>query len=84
MKVTEKDFETLKSAIEPENTEARRQAYRDRKIPRAESVRDINKRYRWDLYYHAASLVGGLPDSTSGYNMDHLDTALRKIVPDIE
>lgn len=80
MKVTDKDFETLKAAIEPVDLEEYRVKYRARDIPRAESVKDINKRYRWDLYYYAARITGGLPDSTSGYNMEHIDTALRKIV----
>lgn len=80
MKVTDEHFAILKSAIEPWDIEERRERYRNRDIVRAESVKDIDKRYRWDLYYTAARQVGGLPDSTSGYNMNHIDTALRKIV----
>lgn len=84
MKVTPEHFETLKAAIEPLDKEEYREQYRQRKIARADTVRDINVRYRWDLYYFAAKQVGGLPDSTNGYKMNHIDTALRKIVPNIE
>lgn len=80
MKVSPKDLETLRAAIEPEDTEPRREAYRSGNIPRNDYVQDINKRYRWDLYWHAARIHNGLPDSTSGYNMGHIDTALRSIV----
>lgn len=85
MKVSPEHFAILKAAIEPEDTEERRAFYRSRRIARAETVRDINVRYRWDLYYWAAQQYGsGLPDSTQGYTMSHIDTALRKIVPNIE
>lgn len=80
MKVTETHLSIMREAITPLDTEEVRARYRNRDIPRAESVKDIDKRYRWDLYYAAARRVGGLPDSTSGYNMGHIDTALRSIV----
>lgn len=80
MKVTDKDFQVMEDAIKPLDTDYWRERYRNRDIPRAESVKDIDKRYRWDLYYAAARVHGGLPDSTSGYNMSHIDTALKKIV----
>lgn len=84
MKVSDADFAILKAAIEPVDLPEYRSRYKNRDIARADSVKDINKRYRWDLYYFAARQRGSLPDSTNGYNMDHIDTALRKIVPDIE
>lgn len=84
MKVSPEHFAIMKAAIEPVDKEEYRERYRKRDIPRAESVKDINKRYRWDLYYAAARITGSLPDSTNGYNMSHIDTALRKIVPNIE
>lgn len=80
MKVKPEHLEAMREAISPFDTEETREHYRIGKIPRADSVKDINKRYRWDLYYHAARMVGSLPDSTNGYNMDHIDTALRAIV----
>lgn len=73
----------MRKAIEPLDTEEVRWRYRNFDIPRADSVKDINKRYRWDLYYFAARQTGGLPDSTNGYNMEHIDTALRNIVKEL-
>lgn len=84
MKVTDKDFAILKEAIEAVDLPEYRERYRNREIARADSVQDINKRYRWDLYYFAARSTNGLPDSQNGYNMDHIDTALKRIVPDVE
>lgn len=83
MKVTPEHFEILKSAIEAVDLEEYREKYRNGDIRNADAVKDINKRYRWDLYYFAARQVGSLPDSTNGYNMDHIDTALRKIVKEL-
>lgn len=80
MKVTAEHLEIMRTAIEPLDTEEVREAYRTGQIPRAELVKDIDKRYRWDLYYAAARRVGSLPDSTDGYNMGHIDTALKAIV----
>lgn len=84
MKVTQTDFEILKAAIVPFDTPAVRARYLAGDIPRAHLVKDLNKRYRWDLYYHATSQGNSLPDSTNGYNMDHIYTALSKIVPPLE
>lgn len=81
MKVSPAHLAQMRAAIEPLMTDEVKAAYRERRIPRADSVIDIDKRFRWDLYYAAARKVGGLPDSTNGYNMDHIDTALRHIVP---
>ena len=83
MKVTPQDFETIRAAIEATgyaDDEAIRERYRTRQIPRGDAVQDIDKRFRWDLYWAAARRTGGLPDSTHGYNDAHIDTALRAIV----
>jgi hypothetical protein len=61
-----------------------RQRYRDRQIPRGDLVQDIDKRFRWDLYWAAARhSEHGMPDSTNGYNDAHIDTALRSIVAEL-
>lgn len=83
MKVTAEHLAQIREAIEATgyDNEEIRQRYRDRRIPRGDKVQDIDKRFRWDLYYAAgAKREGGLPDSTDGYTMDHIDTALRSIV----
>lgn len=80
MRVTAEDRETMRAAIAPLDTEAVRDAYRAGRFPRADRVKDLDKRYRWDLFYAA-----DLWDLTSalygdGVNDTHLDTALRSIV----
>jgi hypothetical protein len=91
MKVTTEHRDTIEDAIAHAlvmierntglNETAIRQRYRDRQIPRGELVQDIDKRFRWDLYWAAARHApNGLPDSTDGYNDAHIDTALRSIV----
>ena len=83
MKVTPEHLETIREAIAATgyaDDEAIRERYRRREIPRGSLVQDIDKRFRWDLYWAAARQSGGLPDSTEGYNDAHIDTALRSIV----
>jgi hypothetical protein len=82
VKVTPEHLAEIRDAVTPLDTEEWRERYRQRAILRADQVKDIDKRYRWDLYYAAArDSEGGLPDSTNGYNMNHIDTALRAVVP---
>ena len=57
----------------------RRAAYLAGDFPRAELVKDLDKRYRWDLAYAAGVHFGDLYDE--GLNDTHIDTALRMIVP---
>ena len=84
MRVTPTDLETIRTAVTPLDTDARREVYRRWQFPRAELVRDIDRRYRWDLYWAAVREGNSLPDSTHGYNDSHIDTALRAIVPVLE
>lgn len=84
MRVTGVDIATLTEALRPLDTPARRDAYRAGKFPRADKVRDLDKRYRWDLYWAAVRAGNSLPDSTHGYSDAHIDTALRRIVPALE
>lgn len=78
MKVSPEHLEAMKAAIEPLDLEETREFYRKRDIPRADLVQDFDKRYRWDLYWHAVRLGLRLPNST--YKDAHIDTALRQIV----
>lgn len=86
MKMTDDDFKTLRSALEPLDTEERRARYRAGEFKRSELVTDLNKRYRWDLVWWF--LVGD-PDNDdflhvlyyAGYNTSHITTALARIVP---
>lgn len=71
MKIHPAHFQFLKNAITPLDTPARRKIY--------EGLTD--KRYRWDLVY-AAKLTSWICYDLYPYmNDDHIDTALRKILP---
>ena len=80
MKVTTAHLAAIREAITPLDTAERRTLYREGKFPRADKVNDLDTRYRWDLYYAAARVTGGVPDSTDGYNTAHIDTALKRVV----
>lgn len=88
MKMQPEHLEVLRKAIQPLDTDLRRNQYRRGDFPHSARVRDLSKRYRWDLL-HASRLklgdgkgMSGLP--VYGYLDDtHIDTALRSIVPDI-
>lgn len=84
MKVTPDQLTAVRQRIVPLDTAERRQAYREGRFPRAEKVRDLDMRYRWDLY-HAARVREVLDRNIGGEGADltdaHIDTALRRIVP---
>ncbi len=80
MRVSAEHLAVLGAAVVPLDTAERRARYAAGDFPRAEQVRDIDKRYRWDLYWGAVRAGHSLPDSTDGYNDAHIDTALRHIV----
>jgi hypothetical protein len=82
--MTPDHVEMIRQAISPLDTENIRETYRRRDFPRADAVKDLDKRYRWDLYYAAVRRGASLPDSTTGYTMAHIDTALRSIVAPLE
>lgn len=86
MKITTAEITTLREAIAPLDTEARREAYRNGDFPRADAVKDLDQRYRWDLFWAAFNVpnmdVRAIL-ATGKYNDAHIDTALRSIVPSI-
>ena len=77
----------MSAAIKPLDTPERRAAYADGDFPRADRVKDLNLRYRWDLYW--ASKINNSNEMREAYtprdgiNDAHLDTALRSIVPNL-
>lgn len=86
MRMSADTFTTFKSSIEALDTEDRRHAYREGNFPRSAGVKDLNKRYRWDLLWVANSrsencLIGAA--YSEGLNDAHIDTALRKAVPEL-
>lgn len=80
MKITQQEREALAELIAGLDTEATRQRYRDGRFPRAESVRDLDTRYRWDLFY----AVRGYTVLPGNLLSSHIDTALRRIVAPLE
>lgn len=75
------DLARLRGAIEPFDTPAERARYVARDFPRAHIVRDLDRRYRWDLFWRAH----GMEQLTGAYPGDaHIDTALRRIVAPLE
>ena len=79
MKVSPIDLDRLIFAIAPIDTAETRVTYRTlQKNPRA-AVKDIDMRYRWDLYWAATAL--GFAFSKDTYLDAHIDTALRRAVP---
>lgn len=53
-------------------------------FPRAQSTKDLNKRFRWDLFHAAIRKEEGLWGKFREFKDSHIDTALRAIVPAIE
>jgi hypothetical protein len=86
MKITDEDFKKLAEMITPLDTPERRAAYKQGNYPRSEFTRNVNKRYRWDLLFKAGGLFqqGNFMSELYRYlNDSHIDTALRKLVPDL-
>lgn len=81
MKVSRETLEVMRAGIAPFDTEFARCAYRERRIPRWEAVKDIDTRYRWDLYWAWIRTGGVDRDLFTDLSSAHIDTALRKIVP---
>lgn len=82
MRVRPHDMATLRGRIAPLDCEANRSAYRTGNFPNAHRVTDLDKRYRWDLFWavHGTTWIAGL---TYDVNDAHIDTALARIVPSL-
>jgi O-methyltransferase involved in polyketide biosynthesis len=76
MKIQASHYEHLAAAVAPLDTAKRRAAYV------AADLSDM--RYRWDLTY-AAKLTPWMCSTLYPYlNDDHIDTALRRIIPPLD
>lgn len=71
--------EEMASLIRPLDTAERRARYRTGDFPRADRVNDLDRRYRWDLLWASGAnrIAWPMPDIKD----NHVDTALRTIVP---
>lgn len=69
--------ESMRELIEPLDTQERRYRYQNGLFPRADRVKDLNIRYRYDLMYES-NAYKLLPVEAR-----NVDTALRRIIPDL-
>ena len=76
-------LQSLADAIRPLDTPERRAAYLAGNFPRAALCKDREMRYRWDLMNAIPDYFPRFvnPAYNLGCNDDHIDTALRKVVP---
>ena len=79
MKLDRGTLDRMRDAIAPLDTAERRQAYLSGDFPRADRVRDLDKRYRWDIYYAAGGYR--LHPEDDSITDAHIDTGLRRVVP---
>ena len=78
MKASPEQRAALAAAIHPLDITEHREAYRSGRIPRADQIKDLDARYRWDLLWASRFDIAAL--YAAGLNDDHIDTALRAIV----
>lgn len=85
LKIKPEHFRQLKELLEPHDTPQRREAYRAGDFPRADRVKDLNVRYRWDLLYSVPYVLRcTLFEQMYEYLEDsHIDSAMRHAVPEL-
>lgn len=84
MKITPEHFAALKALVGPADTPERRALYLAGKYHNADRTKDLDMRYRWDLY-HATVKYDAWTKAVYEYaNDNHIDTALRAIVPPLK
>lgn len=87
MKITQKDLDLMEKEINKfwltNDKEKVVTAYETGNFPRSDKVKDLQKRFCWDLFYYAR-LERFSHDRFKGLNDEHLFTALRKICPKVE
>ncbi len=82
MKMSQEMFKELQDAISEVETDAIRDAYEQGQFARADRVKDLNERYRWDLFWAVRPTLTVNPYE-EGLGSQHIDTALRRIVTPI-
>ncbi len=78
MKITADTLAAISERVAPFDTEQNRERYREGRFPRADVVRDLDMRYRWDLFH--AGRCYDLVKHDDTITSNHIDTALRRIV----
>lgn len=83
MKIPPATLAKIARAIAPLDEPEVRTRYANGDFARSELTKDVDKRYRWDLFW--GSLVyQDNAEEFSGYSDAHIDTALRSIVAPLE
>ena len=82
MKIAKETVEAMRQRIAPLDTDETRSAYREGRFPRADGVKDLDTRYRWDLYHasRCIDVIKGDGEYPQDLTTKHIDTALRRIV----
>lgn len=80
MKVTAKHLEMMRERISELDTPTARANYIAGNFRNADRVKNLDHRYRWDLFW-AANCWDFTQLHDRGYTDAHIDTALRSIVP---
>ena len=85
MKMKTEHLDTLRKLVNDVDTAERRSRYASGDFPNASAVKDLDKRYRWDLFYATPQDVRGelVSELYQYLNDAHIDTALKSIVPNI-
>jgi len=81
MKLDRDTLDRMRDAIAPLDTPQMRERYRAGDFPRANATRDLDMRYRWDLFWKAGGYR--LLPSKNGLDSSHIDTGLRRVVPSL-
>lgn len=90
MKIKPNDLQALEDAIKPFDVPETRLAYLTGNFPRADKVKDLDKRYRWDLLYMSRLKIGDGAGMQGDINLyaymddSHIDTALRSFIKPLE
>lgn len=81
MRISAEAREVIRPHIEKNNIPKYRDAYRAGNFPRAEVCKDLNMRFRWDLFWAVPTEVRSKFFELAGDVKDtHIDTVLRSIV----
>lgn len=82
MKINAEDVQAVESHLLGRDTEERRKRYTMGAFPRSDKVKDLNERYRWDLWWELPRDVRyAVSDHTPDMTSAHTDTMLRKLIP---
>lgn len=57
-----------------------REQYRRGEFHNADRVKDLEKRYRWDMFWYLLRVYPSLNDAIEGFDDSHIDTMLRRAV----